>query len=322
MKFISARRLAVFFSLVYSGIDEALLKNLQKSTQQHFAKHETLQFLQQDFTFQEVTFILKQLETEENRVFHSWIEEDKKLVNYLFTNDLTIVTKSTLLIPTEHPMFAAYQTFLSPYLSPILTEKVADCIKEEDFSRLQEHLNFSPLLPEKERITLQKPVAKYLNQYLQQISMSKKEDLQHQLQHIYALDFAAVLTTLDEYFYNELVTYFETAKRIIENNELNALTLDKIKTAINSLDFKEKELQSVKAFSETDHFTSAHKKSRSTLNDMVRSPLFFVAVIAIVINFIFFYPLNKDNKETQKEEKIQKGVPADSLENEEETTLF
>ena len=47
----------------------------------------------------------------------------------------------------------------------------------------------------------------------------------------------------------------------------------------------------VDEFCNSQVFEFRKKEPHSSINNFVRSPLFFVAFIAVVINFIFFYPV-------------------------------
>ena len=313
MKFISVRRLAAFFQLEFSRIDDGLIDNLRKSVDQHFASTDVLQAYDQDFTLQELLFILDQLKEEKNRVFHGWIEQDHALSEYLFSNGSLILPNEVIILSKEHQLFGAYQVFLSTYLAPLLEKKIATCITEGDLDALGKHLRFSPLLPEEKRIAIQQPVSSYLRQLLAQLKMSQGENLQIQLRLIYAYPFVQVLNELDQNFYSDTIAYIDTAKLIVQNNELSPLILNKIKSSISSVTLNDKHREQVLIFCKSEAFTARQKTPRSGINNFVRSPLFFVAVIAIVINFIFFYPLKKSNP-TNSPKKETSGIDGLSAE--------
>lgn len=296
MKFVSVRRLAAFFKLEISRIDDELIDGLRKSIDQHFAANDMLQVFEQDFTLHELIFILDQLKDEKVRVFHGWIERDSALAEYLFSSGKINAPTEQIILSNEHQLFGGYQVFLSSYLTPIFTAKIEQSIAENDLDALGRHLKFSPLLPEKKRIEIQQPASSYLRKLLAQLKVSQVESLPAQLGLIYSYSFVEVLNALDENFYSDAIAYVDTAKLVVQNNELSPLILSEIKFSISRVRLNKKHSEQVLAFCKSDVFTARQKTPQSRLNAMVRSPLFFVAVIAIAINIFFFYPSEKSSK--------------------------
>jgi hypothetical protein len=322
MKFISVRRLAAFFKLELSSIDDELIDKTRSSVNQYFSSNDLLNAFGQDFKLQELLFILDQLKEEKVRVFHGWIEQDSVLSAYLFSNGEKLLLQEEVILPKDHQLFSAYQVFVSSYLAPVLLQKTTTSINSADLEGLGNHLKLSPLLPKEKCIEIQQPVSSYLRQLLAQLKVSQDVDLQNQFQLIFSFEFVQVLNELDENFYSDAIAFIDTAKLVVQRNELSPLVLDKIKSAISSVKLNNKHHEQVLAFCNSAAFIVQRNKPKSTLNNFVRSPLFFVALIAIVINFIFFYPLESATKANQhiKETSGIDGLSAEEL-NEVDTLL-
>src|SRR5690554_6658944 len=86
MKFINAIRLAAFFDLDFSDVDDELVDQLSKLINSHFAHEEHLNILDARFVLQELALILDQLKEDKIKVFHGWIEQDVLLAEYLISN--------------------------------------------------------------------------------------------------------------------------------------------------------------------------------------------------------------------------------------------
>lgn len=306
MKFISVRRLAAALKLKFFRIDDEFIERLRKSIDQYFQENEFFTAFGQVFNQNELVFVLNQLKNEVNRVFHDWIEEDHVLAEYLFSRGEVITPNEEIVLSKEDELFGAYQDFLSDYLAPILEKKTALAIKSGDLEELGNHLKFSPLLLEKKRIEIQQAVSKYLGQLLAQLKVSQGLDLQNQLKTIFSYEFVNVLNELDKHFYKDSIIYFDTARLIVHKIDLSPLLLDEIKTALSSLKLNKEDHQNAINFIKSDVFSARIKEPRSTINEMVRSPFFFVAVAVVLINFIYFYPGKKENaKEVVKENVIE-----------------
>lgn len=315
MNFISVRSLATYFKIDFIRIDDELIEKIRNFVNQHFLESELIHVYERDFTLSELIFILDQLKEEKNRVFHDWIEQDFALSEYLSSNGETLLPNGEIILPKEHQLYGAYQAFLSTYLAPVLSRKINKCIQEDDLNTLGNHLQFSPLLPKQKRIELQQAVSSYLRQLLAQLKVSQEVNLQLQLKLIYSYSFVQVLNALDENFYSDAIAYIDTAKLIVQKNELNSLILDKIKSSISSLTLNKSHQKQVLDFCNSDAFTKPRNKPRSTLNNIVRSPLFFVVLIAVIINFIFFYPMDNSakNKLAKKQTTGIDGLNPDEL---------
>src|SRR5690554_302138 len=296
MNFISVRRLAAYFKLDSSRVDNELLKSLRNAINQYFQNNTILNIFDYTFTFQELTFVLDQLNDEKVKLFHGWIEQDSILVEYLMSSGENILLNEEIVLPKEHQLFEAYQVFLTLYLEPIISKNIILSIQEKDLESLGNHLIFSPLLVTEKRIELQQPVSLYLRQLLGQLKVSQGVGLQEQLKLVYSYSFIQVLNKLDNNFHSDAISYIDTAKLVVLNSELSPLVLDKIKSAVLSVRLNKHHREQVLVFCSSKSFTAKSKAPRSTLNNMVRSPLFFVAVIAIFINFFFLYPTEKSNK--------------------------
>ncbi len=306
MKFISVRRLAAALKLEFFRIDDEFIERLRKTIDQYFQESEFFTAFGQVFNQNELVFVLNQLKDEANRVFHDWIEEDHVLAEYLFSRGEVITPNEEIVLSKEDELFSAYQDFLSDYLAPILEKKTALAIKSGDLEELGNHLKFSPLLPEEKRIEIQQAVSKYLGQLLAQLKVSQGVDLQNQLKTIFSYEFVNVLNELDKYFYKDSIIYFDTARLIVQKIDLSPLILDEIKTTLSSLKLNKEDHQNAINFIKSDVFSARIKEPRSTINEMVRSPFFFVAVAVVLINFIYFYPRKNENaKEVVKENVIE-----------------
>jgi hypothetical protein len=236
------------------------------------------------------------------------------LSEYLISNGEKLSLREEVVLRKDHQLFEAYQNFLDRYLTPILTNKIAESLKGKDLFALGNHLLFSSLLTEKTRIACQQTTVAYLRQLLTQLKVRQGVDLQDQLKLVFSYEFVNVLNALDEYFYSDSIAYIDTAKLIVQKNDLSPLILDKIKSAISNVRLNKKHFEQVQDFCNSDVFNARRKTPRSNLNDFVRSPLFFVAVIAIVINFIFFYPMGE---EVEEKNAIEETTGIDGLSDEE-----
>src|SRR5690554_1596844 len=315
MKFISIRRLAAYFEIDFIRIDDELIEKIRNFVNQHFLESALIHVFEREFTLSELIFILDQLKEEKTRVFHGWIEQDLALSEYLSSNGENVLPNVEIVLSKEHQLFGAYQAFLNTYLAPVLSRKINKCIQEDDLNTLGNHLQFSPLLPKEKRIELQQPVSAYLRQLLAQLKVSQEVNLQLQLKLIYSYSFVQVLNALDENFYSDAIAYIDTAKLVVQKNELNPLILDKIKSSISSLTLNKNHQKQVLDFCNSDAFSKPRTKPRSNLNNIVRSPLFFIALIAVIINFIFFYPMDNSakNKVSKKQTTGIDGLNSDEM---------
>lgn len=290
MKFISVRRLAAFFQLEFSRVDDELIERLRISIDQHFQKSEVLTAFGQDFTQKELDFILNQVKETEIRVFHDRIENDHKLVEYLFSNGEVILPDEEIDLAKDHRSFKKYQEFLSTFLVPILIRKIDFYINDVDLIEIAKHLKFSSLLPIEKCIEIQKPVNSFLNQLLAQTKVSQDKELKEQLKLVYSSEFVEILNELDIYYYQDVLNYFSTAKLIVQRNDLSPMLLDRIKSSVAGLDLKEEDQSKVVTFINAKTFTSRSKTPRSKLDEIIKSPFFFIAVLVVLINFVFLYP--------------------------------
>jgi hypothetical protein len=287
MKFISVRRLAAVLKLEVSRTNDELIHKLKQSVEQYFLKNQILNAFGQDFTQQELIFILNQLKEENIPVFHEWIEEDRLLVEYLFSSGEIILENEDVILSKENDLFESYQNFLETYLAPILSKKLSEFIKEGNLAELGNHLRFSPLLAKKKRIEIQQAVVSYLRQSIAQLKVSHDQELQKQLKLVFSPEFVQLLNELDESFYADSIKYFDTARLVVQRNDLSLLVLDRIKSTILSLNLNKEDHQKVVDFSSSNAFRARVKKPNSRINEMVKSPFFIVAVIVVLVNFIF-----------------------------------
>ncbi|HLV42500.1 MAG TPA: hypothetical protein VKY37_09485 [Brumimicrobium sp.] len=318
MKFISVKQLATSFNLEYHQINDELIKDLRIEVDKHFVVNDVLKVFEQDFTFNELTFILDQLKDEKNRMFHDWVKEDISLSKYLCSNGEEIALNHQLILSKNHPLFKDYQFFLTTYLSPVLSHQIKIYIDNRDLTALGAHLKFSELLPNDKRIEIQQNVSLFLRKLLAQLKMSQHKAFKMQLQTIYSYSFVDVLNALDKKFYTDAISYVETARGVVLNNELAPLVLDSIKTSLLSLELNRADREKVLDFCKSDVFTVRKKPSQSNIKNIVRSPLFFVAVISVVINFVVFYPLDKQKQSDvpnsgSKNKDVNNPKPLDTL---------
>ena len=308
MRFISLRRLAASLKLDSYRANDELVEKIKVALNQHFFNSKTLIAFGQEFTSQQLTFVLNDLKVKNHLLFNDWIENDRLLVEYLFSAGEIILPSEEVVIHKENELFQEYQAYVSNYLAPILSQKIAECIKEGNLSALADHSKFSLLLPKKNRIEIHQSITKYLRQLLAQLKVSQDEDLQKQLRIIFSPEFVQLMNELDECFYADSIYFFEIARLVVQRNDLNLLVLDKIKSAILSLNLSKEDFQKVIDFINSSTFEARVKKPRSRINEMVKSPFFKVAVIVLLVNFIFLdSEVGGDNSSTKEE------VFADSL---------
>ena len=314
MKFINAIRLAAFFELDYSHVDDELVAQLRELINSHFAHEEHLNILGDRFVLQELTLILDQLKEDKIKVFHGWIEQDVLLAEYLISNGNKVVPNKELVLPDEHQLFKAYQVFVSTYLLPILTQKIRKAIEERDVGGIAVHLKFAPLLLKKKRIEIQGPVSQFLNQRLGQLKVSQNDDLKRLVHEVFSYSFVEVLNALDEEYYSDAIAYIDTAKLLVLNTTLSSSQLNTIKTAISNVSLNNNHRKQVLTFVQSEAFSVHTKHPRTTFGNMIRSPLFFITLIIVIINFLFFFPSSNSIVEQDLEETTGlDGLSADEL---------
>ncbi|PWH84667.1 hypothetical protein [Brumimicrobium oceani] len=287
MKFISFRRLAAIFKLEISEFNADFIQALSKSIEQYFQSHKVLRAYGEDFTQKQLTFILAQLQEKEAHIFHEWIEDDHLLVEYLFSKGEIILPDEEVILPKDSPLFKQYKSFLRPFLVPILSDKIGRFVKEENLIELKDHMKFSPFLSQENRVKIEKPIVLFLDQSINQLKVSYGRDFEIQLTIVYSLTFIDVLNALDKSYYYKALNYFETTKLLVKRNDLSPMLLDKVEKSLRSLDVKEEDRTLVESFISSAAFASRRKAPKPRLIEMVKSPFFIVAVILVLLNFVF-----------------------------------
>jgi len=289
MKFVSIRRLSAHFKLEFSSIDDKLLKELRKLSDDHFIKNDVLTAFNQSFTQNEINFCLNSLNNKNNRTFYTWIENDKVLLRYLMNQGKVSTDVKEVLIPKEKKQLSLYQHFLSPYLKPIVKERLSSCLNKNKISELVYHLEISRFLPKKEAIEIQSATALFLSNKITQAKFSYGRDLKELLYFIYSYDFVNSLNSLDHHFYAQKLAYFNTAKLMVQKGEISLLKFEDLKSTLVSLELEEKDHEQLNTFLVDKTPEILRKPEKSTFNQMIRSPLFFVALIVVLINLILFF---------------------------------
>lgn len=289
MRFISVRRLAAFFKLEFSRVDDELVEKLRVSIDQHFLQNSVLIAFGQRFNQKELIFIINQLKEDEIRVFHDWIENDRVLVEYLFSKGESILLNEEIISVKEPNLLPAYQEFVSTFLTPILFHKTNQYIAEKDLNELSNHLRFGLLLTTEKRIEIQKPINAFLKQLLAQTKVSQDKELHKLLNLVFSDEFVELLNELDDFYYQDVLSYFNTAKLIVQRNDLSPMLLNRVKSALTGLNLKEEDQLQAQYFVKANTFTSRSKSPSSNLDEMVKSPFFFIAVLVVIIYFVFLY---------------------------------
>ena len=292
MKFVSFKRLAKEVSISVQKIDDVTLQQVSEKTTEYFSKNSELLIGNRSFRATEVFFLLHQLKDDKVKVFHDWMEQDATVCDYLHSNGAITPTTQAVKTPKEHVLFFAYQSFCTEFLAPLMTKKMEEALTNKDLRSIPEHLHFSELITKDKRVQIQLPVVMRLRQKIQMLSVSQPKVMETRIPIVFSSLFVRILNKLDENYYSDLVAFVDTGKQLVSGATLSASSLNRIKKTMLQLDLNEKHHQQVRAFCQSDVFSKPVKSSRNQLKSWVRSPLFFVALIAIFINFYFFYGNN------------------------------
>lgn len=314
MKFVNIRHIVKVLDLEMNRIDDSFLQSIKEALQDYFTKNTLLQISGYNFHSEDLYFILDQLKNKKYRVFHEWIEQDAALSNYLLSSgENAIISSSDINILKEHQLFDEYQQFLAPFLGPIFKEQINRLIKNKNFEVLKIHLNFCTLIPQSNRIEIQRPINGFVNQQLKQLMENDELHFENDFDLVFSTQFVQVLNQLDNTFYSTLIAYVDNAKEIVNAKKLNASQLYRIKTTLLHIKLTSKHKEQVVAFCQSDTFQFKNT-FLSSIGGWIKSPVFLIGV-GVILFLLFIF--NWEQHKNQKQEHVKVSAGIDSLSNNE-----
>ncbi|RFC55788.1 hypothetical protein [Brumimicrobium aurantiacum] len=305
MRYISVRRLVVSLGLNNAYLNKDLIAEINRKLSKHFDNEDTLSVFEQKYRYYEFRSFFDLLEKEEYQIYYNEIENNNSLVSYLLNSgEFQSMPEISVVHSIEVENAEKFQSFVSIFLKPILIEKIQFNLKNSSTVELSYHLKFCDFIPYKSRIAIQKPIANYLNQIIGQLKVSQGVSLRFQILKVFDNDIACVLNEMDDYFSSLRQQFVQTAKLLFNKNELSKVELEMIKSTIMKVKLDKESSIRRDVFIRAKKIKEPPMKTTSNFDSMVKSPLFLITSIVVILNLIFYYEIKSDEMKSTSEENL------------------
>jgi hypothetical protein len=196
------------FSILYltgnfpDSWDDAGLLRVQKQLLLELEHHGggTLSIGEEVWTKDDILKLIDALRSPEERVFHQWIADNPALCLLLERGQVPLDGPVYNPLLADHPAFASFQTFVSPYLVESVSRGMHQAFVQYEFARVQRLLDVAMALAPKPAEELLARLVQWLEnlaQTLERVDAGEEAFDREQLQYI-TPDFIALLNALPE----------------------------------------------------------------------------------------------------------------------------
>ena len=291
MRFVSIRQILNQLKVEFTTIDETVVKSAQTLAKQHFLQNKKLKINQFEYTKDEIDFVLNSLD-DKTLVFHDWVQQDSSLSQYLISLG-EIRNKPKPNQYEGHQLEKVFQSYLAPFLKPILEESFSKNLAIPNLQILSEHIVFSNYLEEGDRIEVQQPISDFVRKLME----NKKIDF---FELIYTATFVDVLNKLDKHFYSNSVLFIDKTKKFIISESLIDTQKGKIRKLLLQLKLTERHQKEVAHFANSEHFKAQSSASKKGLIKFLQPYIIYILGGILIVSLTYFY-LNKPSPNKEKE---------------------
>lgn len=321
MKFAYYRSLAGCFDLSIEKLDDETLNQLQEKAEKYFKSNDLLKCGYQAFSMTDVFALIDSLKNPTSIVFHDWIKSDDAINKILQANPENLNFHEVVSNKKYrgHALEKQFYSFLTPYLLKFLEDKITESLARSDFEMLRFYIQYSNFLEESKKTALQQDVDKELRKlflsineidFVDQESLSKKasskwEKSSREINLLSSLNLVDILNLLDKQFYALRVLYIDTVKTLMPQPGIDPRSFKMLSRAISGVDLNSSHKSQVDLFLQKGK-TSFQQKQRNTVFNkaLFRNPLIYLAFAGIIILILLILPLNLNNANPPKNEKI------------------
>lgn len=286
MIFVGIDRIAKSVGIPPSPINDSFVQNVRQAVLQRMENVKDFVISDQSFSFDNILYILDELKIEKNRIFHDWIDQDETLSTFLFSSGTIILPSKNCISYEGHQLFKGYKEFLSTYLSPLLNKEISTAIEREDFTRLPQLLPFSRLIPNTNRIDIQRPISILCRNCLHTLQAEKVAS-EEKLSCIFSPWFSQTLNTLDNHFYSDKILFIDTAQSILTTPSFPKGFQQEIKQSLLLLELNENHKSQVLAFCKSSYFKKEEDKIKVTARRFFQTPIFYLLVAVFLIGVFY-----------------------------------
>lgn len=286
MTFVGIEYIAKSVEVPISSITDAFIQRVRDEVLVRMKSEKELIISGQSFSFENILYIIDELNVEKNRIFHDWINQDKTLSTFLFSNGKTVLTDNNCISYEGHQLFKGYKNFLSTYLTPVLTQEISTALASENFNRLPLLLPFGRLIPNDNRIEIQRPISQLCRECLQTFQEEKTKTAE-KLNCIFNPLFAQTLNELDNHFYSNKILFIDTAQAALAAPSFPKGYQDKIQQTLLLLELNTNHKEQVQAFCQSSFFNPEENKIKNSTRRFFRSPVFYLLIAVLLIGVFY-----------------------------------
>jgi hypothetical protein len=301
MRFISIRAVAKAIDFKMESIElknvSALLDKLNT-----LDKPDKLTIAGVEYSLDEITISLAQIQQDNQLVFQDWITNDTAFYALLTKEQVTKKQPDDKRFK-GHFLEQEFYIYLSQFLFPILQKKMRVCFAQLDYERAAIFQAFANYLTKENRIIIHQFVSQQLKEILasklaELTPLKTSEELIEGLKPLRHPGFVDCFNSLDKSFYSTRIELVKFLKSVIEHPKCDVLVIRSIRSSMMRLELNPEQKEELDGFFDVT-FTKVKKsigKSKNRWVFLKNAYFWLIVVLLLVVASITFYFNLPENK--------------------------